>query len=480
MTTACPRCGTLHLSGAPCLSLSLPLAAPASELRTGDVLAGRYHIIRTIHRGGMSAVYLVEDALRQRRQLALKELRLTEGASPEDIQEAEAWFARESFLLSVLQHPLIPAFYSVFREDGRSYIVQEYVAGENLDDLVRRQGPVEETLVVEWAQALCGLLGYLHSLPEPVIFRDLKPANILLREAGWGRTPSGIMPLSGTSRLAVVDFGIARPFRQGQINTVVGTPGYAPPEQYQGLASPQSDVYALGATLHRLLTGFNPEKPAPGERAFTFPPVRQLNPGISEGLAAIVTRAVQLDPAARYADAAALSEALRGLSRRGFTGRGVIAGRWSPNSSVPISRADWLTACVTGARAILAPLAVLGVMALPLLTLAPKMFLMEQSPVMLDCSTPIFGMSVTRPMLDLTFDGTTHSGLLPGDLISLVVAGGPSAQAGVLPGDKVISAAPAQWLSAQSQQAPAQWSLTLQRAGQTITLQVRPTTPCTP
>jgi serine/threonine-protein kinase len=263
------------------------------------LLAGRYRIVRPIHRGGMGEVFLAEDLLQRGEHVVLKGLRLPEGATAAERQEAEAWFAREAYLLSNLHSPLIPQFYGAFREGGRSYIVQEYVAGENLDRVVSREGPLPEELVLEWGVALCALLGYLHEQAEPVIYRDLKPANLLWRDGA----PTEVDGYP----LAVVDFGIARPYRRGEVGTVIGTPGYAPPEQYQGLATPQSDIYALGATLHRLLTGYDPERGAP----FTFPPVRQLNPAVSPEVAAVVERAVQLDPAARFESAEAMGAALR-------------------------------------------------------------------------------------------------------------------------------------------------------------------------
>jgi serine/threonine-protein kinase len=198
----------------------------------------------------------------------------------EERQEAETWFLREATLLSTLRHPLIPRFYRAIHAHGRRYLVQEYVQGETLDQYLRRQGPIGERQALDWGRVLCELLLYLHGQPAPIIFRDLKPANILLRTDG---------------RLAVVDFGIARPYRPHQIGTVIGTPGYAPPEQYQGLASPLSDVYALGATLHRMLTGYDPEKGPP----FTFPPVRDLNPQVSVSLAELLRRSLCLRPSDR-------------------------------------------------------------------------------------------------------------------------------------------------------------------------------------
>ena len=308
MSMPCQQCGLLHPAGTPCFTLALPTQGAAAGLRPGTVLAGRYAILRTIHRGGMSVVYLAEDRV-QGRQVALKELRLPEegGAEQPGYAEAEAWFARESYLLSTLSHPLIPEFYSVFREGGHSYIAQEYVQGEDLQELIARRGSIDERQVVAWGRALCGLLSYLHGGHPggtgPVVFRDLKPANILVRRSG--------------AEITVVDFGIAKPYTPEphgaqRPGTVLGTPGYAAPEQYQGFATPQSDIYALGATLHRALTGYDPERGTP----FVFPPIRSLNPAVSPALATAVERALRLSPAERFATAAAFDAALaRGTVR---------------------------------------------------------------------------------------------------------------------------------------------------------------------
>jgi hypothetical protein len=254
----------------------------------------------------MSTVYLAVDTLLQDRLVALKELRPAQDATAADVREAEAWFARESALLSMLRHPLIPSFYSVFRDDGHSYIAQEFVPGTNLEELVGREGPIDEEVVVDWGIALCDLLDYLHGRPEPIVFRDLKPANVLVRPP-WS---------DPECRLAVVDFGIARRFQSDTVGTVIGTPGYAPPEQYQGLATPQSDIYALGATLHRALTGYDPEHPSQDQPLFSFPPVDQLNPRVSPRMAEVIACAVALAPSDRYASAAEFRAALLGLSAR--------------------------------------------------------------------------------------------------------------------------------------------------------------------
>lgn len=306
MQTTCSRCGLFHPSQAACPVSGLLGAAPSDARQPEEMIAGRYRVERIVHRGGMSTVYLAVDTLLQDRLVALKELRPAPDATPADVREAEAWFARESALLSMLRHPLIPSFYSVFRDEGHSYIAQEFVPGTNLEELVGREGPVDEQVVVEWGIALCDLLDYLHGRPEPVIFRDLKPANVLVRPP-WS---------DPDCRVAVVDFGIARRFQSDTVGTVIGTPGYAPPEQYQGLATPQSDIYALGATLHRALTGYDPEHSGQDQPLFTFPPANQLNPQVSERMAEVISCATALAPTDRYASAAEFRAALLGLSAR--------------------------------------------------------------------------------------------------------------------------------------------------------------------
>jgi serine/threonine protein kinase len=300
MASACARCGLFHPETAPCAG-QMPLG---QDLAPGSLLTGRYRISRALHRGGMSVVYLAEDTLLGNRQVAVKELRLPVSTTPEERRESEAWFAREAYILSSLNHDLIPEFYSAFAEGGTSYIVQEYAAGENLNEIVRLRGPLPESEVLDWALALCGLLAYLHSLDEPVLFRDFKPANIVLCDA-VAVAPDPVCPLK------VVDFGIARHYSPRTVGTIIGTPGYSPPEQYQGLATPQSDIYALGATLYRLLTGYDPEQGTP----FSFPDLRSLAPNVSPELAAVVSRSLRLDPSQRYQSATEMGDALFQLAR---------------------------------------------------------------------------------------------------------------------------------------------------------------------
>ncbi len=266
------------------------------EPQEGSCLGRRYEVVRVVARGGMGAVYEAHDTRLNGRRCAVKAL-LDTGRAERDRAEAAAWFAREAQILSTLSHPSIPAVSDYFSEQGRHYLVMDFIDGRTLEDIVLREGTpgllVAE--VVRWGIDLCAVLHYLHTRRPPVIFRDLKPANVMLARDGT---------------LKLIDFGIARCLETantGQaVVTMIGTPGYAPPEQYQGLADPRSDVYSLGATLHHLLSGRDPRDHQP----FSFPPLRELCPQISPALAAAVARAVALPAAERFAGADALANEL--------------------------------------------------------------------------------------------------------------------------------------------------------------------------
>jgi serine/threonine protein kinase len=239
----------------------------------------------------MSTVYRVVDTARGETAMVLKEL-VFAALPPAERAEAHRWFLREAHLLSTLRHHSLPALHASFSTDERSYLVMEAIPGPSLE-MRARSGSVTESQVLRWGIELCGVLHFLHNQPEPVIFRDLKPANVLER--------------ADTGELVLVDFGVARRESPGKVGTAVGTPGYASPEQYQGLADVRSDMYALGATLHRLLTGYNPEQQDP----FRHPPVLQLRPDVSEKTARAIDRALSLSPSDRFARALDMRAMLR-------------------------------------------------------------------------------------------------------------------------------------------------------------------------
>ncbi|GHO42780.1 hypothetical protein KSX_09430 [Ktedonospora formicarum] len=208
----------------------------------------RYMILDTLGQGGMGAVYKALDLQFNKRIVAIKEMR-QDGLVGQDLQEAIHGFTQEAEMLVHLKHPGLPHIYAQFEDNGRRYLVMEFIQGETLEhrlQVLSQQGkqlPVAQALTI--ANQLCIVLDYLHSQHPPIIFRDLKPANIML---------------DAQDRVSLIDFGIARFFKPGQVKDTValGSPGYAPPEQYRKSTSPRSDIYSLGATLHQMLTGEDP------------------------------------------------------------------------------------------------------------------------------------------------------------------------------------------------------------------------------
>src|SRR5579883_116479 len=257
-----------------------PPASSSGPLGSGVILQQRYRIERLLGGGGMGRVYLARDQRLSNRPCAIKEM-VDHFIDPQQRLEANEYFAREADTLAQLKHSAIPAITDRFDHQNRHYLVMEYVEGRNLEEeLVARGGPLPEGLVIDIARQLCDVLGYLHGLTPPIIYRDLKPSNVMLTSSG---------------RVVLVDFGIARLFKAQRKGTMIGTLGFAPPEQYQGIADPRSDLYSLGATLHYILTGRDPEKFPP----FSFPPVRELRPGVSSNLAGAIDRALAYQADAR-------------------------------------------------------------------------------------------------------------------------------------------------------------------------------------
>ncbi|MBU0702591.1 MAG: protein kinase [Chloroflexi bacterium] len=280
--------------------ITTPLTSRAL-LSAGDVLQNRYRIVRVLGKGGMGAVYLVEDMRLYGKQWALKEL-LERFIDPVDREEAIEQFRGEVQILVGLRHPHLPEVVNTFEAAGRHYLVMEFIEGQTLEKLLETapDGHLPEEQVLAWAAQICDVLDYLHSHDPPVIFRDLKPANVMI-------TPQG--------QVKLIDFGVARLFDpdKGTDTLRMGTVGYAPPEQYsgQGQTTPRSDIYALGATLYDLLTDDSPEA-----HPFVFTPLRQLNRKISARTARVVDKAVQLDPGDRFSCARTLKAALLEQERR--------------------------------------------------------------------------------------------------------------------------------------------------------------------
>ena len=265
----------------------------SASLKVGDVLNGRYPIQSILGEGGMGAVYKASD-LSSSRIWAIKEMNDTY-ATEEERQQAVADFAREAELLSDLDHPNLPSVTHAFEEKGRHYLVMDLVKGRTWEDIQEKgRQPLAEILDIVWQ--ITEVLGYLHSRPRPIVFRDLKPANVMI-------TPDGVVKL--------IDFGIARVFQVNKQNDTraMGTPGYAAPEQYgKGQSDARTDIYALGVMMHQAITGVDPSL-----NPFKFAPVTSLASRTPESVAAIVAKAVETDREKRFANIEALRAALMAL-----------------------------------------------------------------------------------------------------------------------------------------------------------------------
>lgn len=246
----------------------------------GTIIDDKYEVLTQIGKGGMSVVYLAMDK-RLNKQWAVKEIRKTSSGKKNEVIVNS--LVAEANLMKKLDHPALPRIVDIIDNGETIYVVMDYIEGESLDKILKEYGPQPQDVVIEWAKQLCDALGYLHSQKPPIIYRDMKPANIMLKPEG---------------NLKVIDFGIAREYKETNLSdtTVMGTNGYAPPEQHGSRQTDaRSDIYALGMTIHHLLTGADP-RPAD----YMYAPIRQWNPHLSSGLERVVDKCTALDPADRY------------------------------------------------------------------------------------------------------------------------------------------------------------------------------------
>ncbi len=270
----------------------------AAILTRNTVLQERYEIEQVLGIGGMSTVYRARDLRFNNvlRYCAVKEMPDT-APDPKTGALRFSTFEREASLLATLSHPGIPKIFDFFSQEGRVYLVLEYVEGKDLEVILEEAGkPLIEDQVLGWALQICDVLSYLHRhRPQAIVFRDLKPSNIMAN--------------LGADKITLVDFGIAKTLQTDKKGTMIGTEGYSPPEQYRGLAEPRGDIYALGATLHHLLTNSDPRAETP----FTFHerPVRQLNAAISVETEALIMRALEYETNRRWESADAMRAAIQ-------------------------------------------------------------------------------------------------------------------------------------------------------------------------
>jgi len=265
-------------------------------LPEGTTVHERYTVQRVIGRGGMSVVYLVSDQRLPDRFWALKEMGANLPASLASVVAAQ--FKAEAEILSHLSHVRLPKVVDFFDRNEKSYLVLEYLQGKTMAAVQAESAAMlSPERVLKWAFELCDVLQYLHSQSPPVIFRDIKPDNIII---------------DSEDHLKLIDFGTARLFAPGKVHDtiVIGTPGYASPEQYgKGQTDERSDIYSIGATLYCLVTGQNPQ-----DRPFSFSIPSSINPAVTPRLDTVIMTCLNLDPGRRYQSVESLRKALAGES----------------------------------------------------------------------------------------------------------------------------------------------------------------------
>jgi serine/threonine protein kinase len=257
-------------------------------LKTGEILKERYRIVSIIGEGGMSTVYLVDDLVLDSSWAVKETLDIFPDKDKKEIIEQ---FKKEAKILANLSHPNLPRVIDYFTESGKHYLVEEFIEGQPADDVLINSSSFEEFRILKWALQICDLLSFLHD--NGIIYRDLKPGNILIDK---------------NDNVHLVDFGIARFFHGGKARdtVIIGTPGFASPEHYgRGETDHRSDIYSLGATLHYMVTGVDP-----AVKPFHFEIPYFLNCGVSVVTSAIIMKCLELDPVRRYQKVSEVKEAI--------------------------------------------------------------------------------------------------------------------------------------------------------------------------
>ena len=259
-------------------------------LEIGSLVDGKYRILRVVGKGGMSVVYQAVNE-KANKIWAIKEVR-KDGV--QNFEVVKQNLIVETELLKRFNHPNLPSIIDVIDGDGSFLIVMDYIEGNSLSKALETSGAQSQEDVIEWSKQLCDVLGYLHSRKPPIIYRDMKPANVMLKPDG---------------NISLIDFGTAREFKSSSVEdtTCLGTQGYAAPEQYggHGQTDARTDIYCLGATMYHLVTGHNPSTPP-----YEMYPIRQWNPMLSSGLEEIIIKCTQRNPDDRYQSCAELLYAL--------------------------------------------------------------------------------------------------------------------------------------------------------------------------
>lgn len=259
-------------------------------LEIGSLVDGKYRVLRKCGQGGMSVVYMALNE-RANKTWAIKEIRKDGTQNYEVVKQG---LIVETDMLKRLNHPHLPNIIDVIDGDGSFLIVMDFIEGKTLSDVLKEYGAQPQESVIDWAKQLCDVLGYLHSRTPAIIYRDMKPSNVMLKPDG---------------NVVLFDFGTAREYKSQNLEDTVclGTRGYAAPEQYggHGQTDARTDIYCLGATMYHLLTGHNPSEPP-----YEMYPIRHWNPQLSGGLEAIILKCTQKNPIDRYQSCAELLYAL--------------------------------------------------------------------------------------------------------------------------------------------------------------------------
>lgn len=253
--------------------------------RVGTVLGGKYEILKKIGQGGMSIVYVAMDT-RLNKQWAVKEIKQN---PKQDTRTLLKGLQMEANILKMVDHPVLPRIVDIINYNGTVFVVMDYIEGRPLSEVLKLEGAQPQEKVIEWAKDLCSALDYLHSMDPPIIYRDMKPSNIMLKPDG---------------KVKLIDFGTAKEFDVESLadTTALGTRGYAAPEQFgdargRGIhkTDARTDIYSLGATLYHVLTGKNPSEPP-----YVIKPIRDWDPSLSSGLEKIINKCTMPNPEDRY------------------------------------------------------------------------------------------------------------------------------------------------------------------------------------
>jgi len=269
-----------------------------SSLQANTVLQRRYKILGVIGGGGMGTVYQARDLNFPdvRKLVAVKEM-LNPTTDPSLHASTLKTFQREANILATLNHPAIPKIFDFFDQNDRVYLVMEFINGRDLETLLAQTKELPIEKIIEWSIDLCDVVEYLHTQPKPIVFRDMKPSNIMVDQFG---------------KIRLIDFGIAKIFDSGvKKHTMIGTEGYCAPEQYKGDVTVLSDVYSLGATLHHILTRKDPRLEPPF--SFAERPVQDFNPAAPDLLVRVIEKALSFEPQNRYQSCAEMKADLEKL-----------------------------------------------------------------------------------------------------------------------------------------------------------------------